>query len=56
MAGDVSLNVALTLAPGATWPAIVTGGPAVQPAGPEILNLTPLAGDPVVFVKVPVTC
>src|ERR1017187_9751784 len=53
---EVTLNVALTLAPGATGSANVVGpeAAAVQPFGAEMLNLTPVAGAPVVFVNVTV--
>src|SRR4051794_9148746 len=58
---DVSLNVALTLAPGATGSAIVTDVllvPGTTEAhcllGTEMLNWTPAAGAPVVFVNVTV--
>src|SRR5277367_662460 len=57
---EVTLNVAFTLEPGATGSAIVTdvlplpGITAVQPFGAEILNSTPLAAAPVVFVNVTV--
>ena len=60
-AGEVTLNVALTLAPGATGSLNVFDAPvppetaALHPAGSERLNLTPAAGAPVVFVNVPVT-
>src|ERR1019366_1128856 len=59
--GEVTLKVALTLAPGATGSLNVTDvlvapeTTASHPAGMEILNLTVLAGDPVVFVNVSVT-
>src|SRR5437868_14867634 len=55
---DVTLKVALTLAPGATGSAIVTdvlvvpGTKDVHCLGAEILNWTPAAGAPVVFVNV----
>ena len=61
VAGEVTLKVALTLAPGATGAANVFDVPvapettAVHPAGTEMLNLTPVAGAPVVFVNVTVT-
>ncbi len=53
---DVTLNVALTLAPGATGSANVVGpeATAVQPFGAEMLSFTPAAGAPVVFVNVTV--
>src|SRR4030042_6261839 len=53
---EVTLKVALTIAPGATDPAIVAGvlATAVHPAGTEMLNLTPVAGAPVVLVNVTV--
>src|SRR5215831_9397638 len=53
---EVTLKVALTLAPGATGPGIVADV-LVEPAttevhclGAEMLSLTPVAGAPVVFV------
>src|SRR5438132_12078932 len=55
---EVTLKVALTLAPGATGSAIVTGvlvppGAAeVHCLGTVMLNVTPVAGAPVVFVNV----
>src|SRR5580693_6709357 len=58
---EVTLKVALTLAPGATGPAIVTDVldvPATTEVhcllGTEMLNWTPTAGAPVVFVNVTV--
>src|ERR1022692_5286159 len=57
---EVTLKVALTLAPGATGPAIVTdvlvapGTKEVHCLGTEMLNWTPTAGAPVVFLKVTV--
>src|ERR1017187_5209765 len=53
---EVNLNVALTLAPGAIGSANEVGpeAAAVQPFGAEMLNLTPVAGAPVVFVNVTV--
>src|SRR5216683_91764 len=58
---EVTLNVALTLAPGATgWPNVtdVSSVPATKEVhcllGTEMLSLTPTAGDPVVFVNVTV--
>src|SRR5580658_8919460 len=57
---DVTLNVALTLAPGATGPGkvfAVSELPATTAdhcCGTERLNLTPAAGAPVVFMKVTV--
>jgi hypothetical protein len=57
---EATLKVALTLAPGATGPAIVTdvlvvpGTTEVHCLGAEILNLIPVAGAPVVFVNVSV--
>src|SRR5450759_668150 len=56
----VTLKVALTLAPGATVSAIVTdvlvvpGTTEVHCLGTEMLNWTPTAGAPVVFVNVTV--
>src|ERR1051326_3471030 len=56
----VTLKVALTLAPGATGSPMVAVAPlppaatAVHPLGAEMLNLTPVAGAPVVFVNVTV--
>src|SRR5437868_4262554 len=55
VAGEVTLKVALTLAPGATGVPNVCGITMVQPVGTAMLNLTPAAGDPVVFVNVAVT-
>src|SRR4051794_31273600 len=49
---DVTFSVALTLAPGATGPAIVFGPSVVQPAGTETLSDTSVTGAPVVFVYV----
>src|SRR4051812_18178995 len=49
---DVTFNVALTLAPGATGPAIVFGPSLVHPLGRETLSATPVTGAPVVFVNV----
>src|ERR1035437_7326333 len=55
---EVTLKVAPTLAPGATGPAIVAGvalvATEVHPLGTEMLNWTPTAGAPVVFVNVTV--
>jgi hypothetical protein len=53
---EVTLNVALTLAPGATGSANVVGpeAAAVQPLGAEMLSFTPVAGVPAVFVNVTV--
>src|ERR1035441_7991186 len=53
---EVTLKVALTLAPGATGSANVVGpeAAAAHPFGAEMLNLTPAAGAPVVFVNVTV--
>src|SRR4051794_22927807 len=57
---EVTLKVALTLAPGATGSAIVTdvlvapGTNDVHCLGTEMLNWTPTAGAPVVFVNVTV--
>ncbi len=53
---EVTLKVALTLAPGATGAAMVVApeAAAVHPLGAERLNLTPEAGAPVVFVNVKV--
>src|SRR5262245_23157909 len=57
---EVMLKVALTLAPGATGPAIVTdvlvvpGTTEVHRLGTETLNLIPVAGAPVVLVNVSV--
>src|ERR1019366_650233 len=50
---EVTLKVALTLAPGATGAAIVVVPEAteVHPVGTERLNLTPAAGAPVLFVN-----
>src|ERR1035437_3065098 len=57
---EVTLKVALTLAPGATGPAnvfdvwVVSATKAVHCLGAEMLNRTPVAGAPVVFVNVTV--
>src|SRR5580704_15618657 len=57
---EVTLKVALTLAPGATGPVIVSDVLApletteVHCLGTEMVNLTPTAGAPVVFVNVKV--
>ena len=57
---EVTLKVALTLAPGATGPAIVFDVSVVPEqrrstaCGTEMLNCTPVAGAPVVFVNVTV--
>ena len=50
---EVTLKVALTLAPGATGAAIIVApeATAVHPVGTERLNLTPAAGVSVLFVK-----
>src|ERR1017187_6683062 len=58
--GEVTLNVALTLPPGATGsPSVFDAVPppetaAVHLVGRERLKLTPATGDPVVFVNVAV--
>src|SRR5438067_9238302 len=55
---EVTLKVALTLAPGAAGSAIVTdvlvlpGTTEVHCLGTVMLNVTPVAGAPVVFVNV----
>src|SRR3954466_13210484 len=49
---EVTLNVALTLAPGATGPAIVFGASLVHPLGMATLSVTSVTGAPVVFVNV----
>src|SRR4051812_12863476 len=49
---EVTLNVALTLAPGATGAANVFGASVVQPAGAARLSFRPVTGAPVVFVNV----
>src|SRR4051794_13434090 len=49
---EVTLNVRLTLAPGATGSEIVSGASTVHPAGTLRPSLTPETGAPVVFVKV----
>src|ERR1017187_4452705 len=51
---EVTLKVALTLAPGATGSANVVEpeATAVHPFGVAMLSLTPAAGAPVVFVNV----
>src|SRR5579864_1790202 len=57
---EVTLNTPLTLAPGATGPAVVTdvlgvaGAMDVHVLGTEMLSSTPNAGAPVVLVKVTV--
>src|SRR5665213_1594627 len=57
---DVTLKVALTVAPDATGSAKVFDvsvppeTTAVQPAGTEMLNLTPVAGDAETFLNVTV--
>src|SRR3954451_11057151 len=57
---EVTLKVVLTLAPGATESnvcdvSVVPGMTEVHcPSGREMLNFTPTAGDPVVFVNVTV--
>ena len=57
---EVTLKVALTLAPGATGPAMVADvlvepvATEVHPLGTLMLNLTAVAGAPVVFVNVTV--
>src|SRR5438105_4499262 len=53
---EVTLNVAVTLAPGATGPATVAGVEATvfQPLGPERPSFTLLTGAPVVFLNVTV--
>src|SRR5580765_4179376 len=59
-APEVILNVALTLAPGATGPAIVSDVLVVPETmevhcrGTDMLSCTPVAGAPDVFVKVTV--
>ena len=60
-AGEVTVNVVLTLAPGATGAPDAAGARlapearAVHLSGRERLNRTPATGDPVVFVNVAVT-
>src|SRR3954462_7175134 len=49
---EVTLSVRLTLAPGATASATVTGASVVHPAGAVMPSLTPETAAPVVFVKV----
>src|SRR3954453_793320 len=49
---EVTLSVRLTLAPGATASATVTGASVVQPAGTLMPSLTPETGAPVVLVNV----
>src|SRR5689334_12636799 len=52
---DVTVNVRLTLSPGATGPAIVSEPPwtaALQPAGSDRPSLTSVAGAPDVLVNV----
>ena len=53
---EVTLNFALTLAPGATGSAMPVEPDArtVHPLGAEMLSFTPVAGAPVVFVNVTV--
>src|SRR5215469_2904870 len=51
---EATLNVALTLAPGATVAGRDELPDAVQPFGTEIFSLTPVTGAPVVFVNVTV--
>src|SRR5690349_4939927 len=53
---EVTLKVALTVAPGATGPENVSAfaTTALHPAGTERLSLTPVTGAPVVFVNVTV--
>src|ERR1035441_3293693 len=53
---EVTLKVALTVAPGATGPAIAAGVlvTAVHCLGAEMLKLTSVTGSPVVFLKVTV--
>src|SRR5512134_3068222 len=53
---EVTLNVALTLAPGATGPANVADvvAAAVHRAGTDMLNLTSVTGTPAVFLNVTV--
>ena len=59
---DVTLKVTLTLAPGATGSvsillsafSVVPATTEVHPAGTEMLNLTPVTGTPVIFLKVTV--
>src|SRR5450631_3102008 len=61
--GEVTLKVALTLAPGATTSAKAFAAPLPPEAtelhctlGPKTLSLTPVTGTPVVLVKVSVIC
>src|SRR3954447_20124855 len=49
---EVTLRVRVTLAPGATASAIVTGASAVHPAGTVMPSFTPETAAPVVLVKV----
>src|SRR3954471_8568280 len=49
---EVTLNLTLTLSPGATGPAIVFGASTLQPPGTATLSLTSVAGAPLVFVNV----
>jgi len=57
---EVTLKVALTLAPGLTGSVNVLDDPVepetteVQPAGTEMLSVTPVTAAPVVFVNVTV--
>src|SRR3954471_13314393 len=60
-APEVTVKVALTLAPGATdsngcGVAVVAVTTEFHPAGVDRLSLTPEAGDSEVFVNVSVTC
>src|SRR6185437_9253042 len=53
---DVNLNVALTVAPGATgssnvFEALPPSNAAFQPLGAAILNLTPCTAEPLLFVN-----
>src|SRR5689334_10207669 len=53
---DVTVNVALTLAPGATTFPIVVETTALHCRGTVMLNVTPVTGAPVVFVNVSAVC
>src|SRR4051795_8646615 len=49
---EVTFSVRVTLAPGATGSAIVTGASVVHPAGAVMPSFTPETAAPVVFVNV----
>src|SRR5258708_7948592 len=54
VAGERTVKVAHTLAPGATGPPNVFGIAGVHPVGGAMLKLTPVAAERVVFVNVKV--